>query len=307
MSDKHTQYGMRKIVEPRHQLYILTGFEDEAEIKLRHKAIDESEIICVPIDPVTNIIGIIVKENHLNMLTDEEKSPDRLQKFPYPVIHTFYEPTIFRYMDTNFVDEFFNEGKLRLSSIRRFAKHDNDLMRDYLEGRLEIRVGDRHGLNVSMNVSYGHSAYILCFSLLENFDLGESMGFNSGFRVNNMGGFISEVSKAIKEVYKFDLFSVSKGPCVYVTDRIYENRSRTISSMKEIGIYDSSEGYENGFNFDEMTAFVRDEGKHALFYKLKSYATEHEYRIIWELHEENVPEYIDIVIPNAVKYCERIK
>lgn len=42
------------------------------------------------------------------------------------------------------------------------------------------------------------------------------------------------------------------------------------------------------------------------FFKLSKYANEFEYRMVWET-EKTIEPFIDIVVPNAIKFCERIK
>jgi hypothetical protein len=73
-------------------------------------------------------------------------------------------PRLYRYLDAKYVEDFFRDGSLRLSSFVRFAKHPDEQLRDTREG-----FGSRFGLGSQVTISMvsgrGHDCYVLCATL----------------------------------------------------------------------------------------------------------------------------------------------
>jgi hypothetical protein len=53
---------------------------------------------------------------------------------------TMLRPTLYRFLESKYVDAFFQEGSLRLSSFERFAQHPDEQRKDAGEG-WGVRVG----------------------------------------------------------------------------------------------------------------------------------------------------------------------
>src|SRR4051812_23850100 len=73
-------------------------------------------------------------------------------------------PRLYRHLPTTYVDSFFNDGSLRLSSFAQFAKHPDENLRDTGEGR-----GSRFGIGSQATIAIfggrGMDCYVLCATL----------------------------------------------------------------------------------------------------------------------------------------------
>jgi hypothetical protein len=76
-------------------------------------------------------------------------------------IHT---PQVVRELDTEFVDAFFKDGSLRISSFAKFQEHPDEQRRDGKEGQMAVDVKIANGGYVSSRGKYGN-AYVLSSSL----------------------------------------------------------------------------------------------------------------------------------------------
>jgi len=50
-----------------------------------------------------------------------------------------YFPVLFRYLEQEYIDAFFRDGSLRLSSFKQFAKHKDEARNDWGEGNLSSK------------------------------------------------------------------------------------------------------------------------------------------------------------------------
>ena len=55
-------------------------------------------------------------------------------------------PHLFRYMNREYIEKFFDTGKLMLSSFRRFSEHDDAMRNDGIEGKNVVSVRGKNGL-----------------------------------------------------------------------------------------------------------------------------------------------------------------
>lgn len=76
-------------------------------------------------------------------------------------------PTIFRLLPSQYVDEFFRDGSLRLSSFRRFKQHTDEQRLDAQEGESSFvhRTRERRGQTFFARALHGDNAYVLSANL----------------------------------------------------------------------------------------------------------------------------------------------
>src|SRR5574337_32290 len=103
-------------------------------------------------------------------------------------------PPVTRQLKTEYVDAFFRDGTLRLSSFELFRKHPDELRRDSQEGRVSMQI---HGANskVSVVAINGQETYVMCASVVEA-QL-PSDGSTSAFRILDTFGFANSISGQI--------------------------------------------------------------------------------------------------------------
>lgn len=205
-------------------------------------------------------------------------------------------------MDKAYADDFFNNGNLRLSSFSRFAEHENPAMKDADEGRIRLIV-TAGSAKLETEVGFGHNSLVLCGTVSAT----QSFDFNAGFSIENLDGFISAINLELNKTHKLEIYSAIHGPCLYSSNRTLDGTSSVLNAdelMQEFG-FDTE---PPSFNTDTHSAKINNYvGTHGYFLKESSYAHEHEYRILWNIEADSIPPFIDITVPEARKYCKRIK
>lgn len=206
-------------------------------------------------------------------------------------------PYLYRYLEKPYVDQFFKDGSIRLSSFNRFAGHADEHRADPEEGFCHVTHTNSEGTGQTIiaAMSFGRRAFVLCGST--HFDEGLKSTFecDSGFRINDTTKFAECVA------FHIPGFSGGiEGPCHYLPVR---------SVTRDLGPQDlerfkSSTG---GRPSPELLGFMNQvAGAESLFIKHKSYASQSEYRLLW-LAREDTPEYIDIKCPEARAFCTRFE
>ncbi len=309
------EYIKQKVIK-RPKLFALYGFKDETQFKFvvdfltkevqeHFKKTNVEWKIGIEQNPVKGMF-LVVPEPLLNTLSDEVKNTIGIARTSYPTPIIQYSPKIFRYMDKQFVDDFFNDGKLRLSSFQKFAKHENNNMKDGEEGKVDLIVTAGKD-TVKVGVGFGSNAFVLCGTVLDDRVLDKSFEYDAGLCIENVKDFIEVINIELKKSFDLEIYDVMHGPCMYLPTREIEGTSYTLeidNLQEEFGIYTDPPS----FNMDVMNKKIGEYvGQHSLFLKKNKYYHEQEYRIIWNIEDDYVPEFIDIVVPEAVKYCKRIR
>ncbi|HET6763272.1 MAG TPA: hypothetical protein VFH27_06360 [Longimicrobiaceae bacterium] len=108
-------------------------------------------------------------------------------------------PVVYRYLDKQFVDEFFDRGALRISSFSTFAQHEDEERLDGAEGKGIVghRNHEGEGQTIIAQMSQGHNAFVLCGSMNYSPELSDAFKTNSGFRIDDSLGFGDAISKFI--------------------------------------------------------------------------------------------------------------
>jgi len=198
-------------------------------------------------------------------------------------------PDLFRYLDQQYVDAFFQDGTLRLSSFKLFAKHPDEQRLDVGEGKFMFvhTTQQRGGQTIEASGGVGLNAYVLCATMLHNESLQRAFGCNSYIRIHNTTAFGMAVTKQIAGV-----LGAFEGPCTYQTRKIVQ---------KDLGYIE-----ENQFrDVEEMGKFVFTHLQHyPYFLKDPTYVQQSEYRYVW-LVSRDVEDYLDIKVPDAIMYCSR--
>ena len=215
------------------------------------------------------------------------------------------KPTVYRYMPSQFINEFFSHGKIRLSSLKKFAEHPNEMLRDEHEGRFIHETKTDKALILALVDDYASNSYVLCGSTLyseqnfETFDATECIAIHDTLNFSNaisryINGFIGGAEGFA--IYQDDPIIRQKIVSTQI-DEYIEN----IKYNKEINKAPLQQLNEN--TPPELFQLVRAS---AAFKKSTKYAHEFEYRMIWNTEKIALP-YIDIEVPNAIQFCERMK
>jgi hypothetical protein len=208
-------------------------------------------------------------------------------------------PYVYRYLEKEYVDKFFEDGTLRLSSFSAFKKHKDEQRGDPLEGLGLVihRNGEGEGQTFWAVMKNGHDAYVLCGSILSAAVLGESFGANSGFRINDTTGFADAVSRHIAG-FAFG----TEGLCHYADGRTVKRDFGRIDFSK----FAASEDQQSWDQQKVFSAIREMAGDDVYFLKDVRFANQSEYRMLW-FTSGVVPDYIEIRCPEARQFCTRFE
>lgn len=204
-------------------------------------------------------------------------------------------PDLFRYLPKKYVDSFFNDGSLRLSSFSQFHRHEDEERLDQHEGDTLFvhRTGQNGGQTITAKAMHGLHAYVLCAAMRHDEALRQSFGCDSYFRVSNSTAFGMEIARSIP-----NLVASFEGPCLYQVNKIIEKDLGYIEMEKF-----SVEGNPNQVDDLLLSKFINEQlGHYPLFLKDRSYAHQCEYRFVWMV-KEKIADFLDLKVPNARIYC----
>jgi hypothetical protein len=201
-------------------------------------------------------------------------------------------PPLTRYLEAVYIDEFFNAGKLRISSFRVFRRHPDEQRGDPSEGTAIQEIISPNARHSILGIN-GQEAYVLCCGTVESKDMVASFGTDAGFRIKNPLGFADAVSRQIP-----GFIGGAEGLCHYRDStllRKYDERTfRPPVSQPD------PEAWAR-----EYDRYVGEHCKDSFFLKQNRYAQQGEYRFIWFASGQE-RDYIDIVCPDASRFCERL-
>ncbi len=211
-----------------------------------------------------------------------------------------YIPPLYRYLEKQFVDLFFTMGILRISSFEHFAAHSNETRLDTQEGRANL-IGNCQNTDMRVEIGFGiGNCFVLCTSLLKSKNLANKFKVNSCFRINNYNGFMISVIEAL-QANNYNIIGGLHGVCKYVDKR------EIVSTIAQKDI-DKINIKDNTMNFNALFELgAKIANNDIYFIKMNNYAEEHEYRMIWNTNNKNIPKYVDLYVPNAVQFCEKVE
>lgn len=206
-------------------------------------------------------------------------------------------PDVFRYLDQQYVDAFFQDGTLRLSSFKMFGTHADEQRLDVREGKVQFvhTTQQRGGQTFSAWATVGLNAYVLCATMRHDDSLQRHFGCNSYIRIHNTTGFGMAVAKQIAGVV-----AAFEGPCLYQRMKIV---SKDLGYIDESLFRDPSDPRK--LRVEDLNKFIFSQlQQYPYFIKDVKYAHQSEYRFVWLLPRD-AECYLDIRVPDAIAFCSR--
>ncbi len=248
----------------------------------------------------TNEYGILISEEVVESLTESEKSRVRLLDRILG-IETYYPP-VYRYLDEKYIDEFFSSGKLRLSTFKKFYIHENDQQRDVDEGYCVVEVRDEDTCRAfKSEIGLGINSYVLCASLKNSEDLAKAFNVNSCFVIEKPFAFAQIIANKLQ-----DVLNVRLGPCRYMPDRTIKTHNLPKQYFEAMDYVFDKE--RNAYNHELLTYLTSVAAGTEVFFRKKDiYENQQEFRFIWDIDAPELPEHIDIIVPEAIQLCRKTK
>ena len=209
----------------------------------------------------------------------------------------FLIPSVYRYMDRKYIDEFFETGKIRLSSFKIYQKYEDTVKGDKGEGKnVVIAKSEKDNMTMYAAVEVGMNAYSLCTSTINSTKLMELFECDGVFRIKDSQSFGLAIANKVNS-----LLEGIQGHCIYINERKTKKDVDNLS-LNELKV--NQEGKELDMN--KMFQKINEVNSiDSFFMKPLHYQDQSEYRFIW-IVSENADNYLEIECKEAVQFCEKI-
>jgi hypothetical protein len=209
-------------------------------------------------------------------------------------------PAVFRYMDSQYIDDFFAHGKIRISSFKRFRDYPDEVRGDKSEGQGSISGMGRDGFTFHVMTGAGANGYMMSTSLEESTAIMTEFEVDSYFMIADPLGFVTAIANALPGFQEAFL-----GFCNYQTYRIVH---KALEEMT-IGDFTGEDGNLIMMHpkMNERIGQLVGNGIDLLYLKEKKHQTQAEFRFVWRIDGSHfeVSDYMDIVCKEAIQYCRR--
>ena len=207
------------------------------------------------------------------------------------------QPEVTRLMAPQYVDAFFKDGSLRLSSMAQFRSYPDEERGDPREGERHARHTNATGSQfIFINTApAGGNAYVLSFTASPHLEELGKFG-TDGIRVKSTFQFAAAIAASLP-----DFAEGVEGPCIYTDAMVLD---RNVGPLGDT-FFPKDGGLRIGGHDQAQALAQMQAGPEFYFKKRTKYFKQCEYRMVW-LVTSGVPPFIDLKCPDAVQFCERI-
>lgn len=209
-------------------------------------------------------------------------------------------PHVYRYLNQEHIDSFFNSGTLRLSSFERFRKYPDEVRGDRGEAAGAITLKGPDGSQFVVVTQASNDSYMLSASLESSEELQREFGANSHFIIKDPVQFCAAVANAIPGCTNCAL-----GFCNY--QEIREVR-KVVPASPNMGVIDKDGAFTlGGAGWQQSLQEIQRNAIDLVFLKHVRHQTQAEFRFVWQVNSKyfQVHEFADITCKEAVQHCER--
>jgi hypothetical protein len=209
-------------------------------------------------------------------------------------------PRVYRFLDKRYVDEFFETGRLRLSSFAMFRKHADEQRLDSDEGTISIlcRKDESSTDPLLIQALVGTDTYVLSACLVPSTEVMKDFKTDSALVIRDPVSFAQAIGAALPGFsYGFD------GPCSYQSRRyVYGDLSRLNAPPEAWQAFDtepSDPAY--AARMDALIGAVARRDPY--FLKHHDYMPQNEWRFVWVV-EQVREDILYVSAPEARQFCE---
>ena len=218
--------------------------------------------------------------------------PHMLQ-FSHQIPWQVVMPTVYRFMDPEYVQAFKDDGSLRLSSFAKFSKHSDEQRQDAGEGS-GITTQTDGDMTMFSVTNFGSDAYALCGSISDAQSVSDVFGTTATLVITDTVQFAGAVARALP-----GCLGGIQGMCTYQDGKLFHKKTPPGEIKKK---FEDSKLPEGGIDMNFITQTASATAIEQLFTKNIKYAHQLEYRWMWKC--ENVGEEIHIKVPQALEFCK---
>lgn len=227
---------------------------------------------------------------------------------PLSIEEAVLPKAIYRYMNQEYVDQFFEQGTLLLTTYKRCREHEDAVRRDNQEGSYTFHF---QGTNNSLFLRRraGDNSYMLCASLSKSPALMRHFGCSGGICVTDPLSFAKEISSTLQSVEVIQARAV-----IYTTlreaRRSFEDQE-FMPNVDQLLRWSQSKNREplekvwNEVHSEHARRLNRLLSSMEYFAKPLAYVREAEFRIVWTSRFP-VEDSLLVRCPGAIAYCSRL-
>lgn len=205
-------------------------------------------------------------------------------------------PILYRFIEAQYLDMFFETGKLKLTTFDNCKKLEDENRKDAKEGQSEL-YGYDGDIKMEIGFGVGSDAIMLCTSLCSEYKDNKGTVYTKHIEIFDVQGLFFAIAEQLTKngyVVKRILF----GPCFY-TKKEFHNVvcSETFREKLDKGQFD----------WDEVSkmAYIIG-GDNMFFQKPIDKRLENEFRLLWIVDNIKKDQDIFVTIPNPEAYCRLI-
>ena len=208
-------------------------------------------------------------------------------------------PILYRFLDLKgeYVDLFFETGKLKLTTFDNCKNLEDEIRKDTKEGQSEL-FGYDGDIKMQIDYGVGSDAILLCTSLCSEYKDDKGAIYTKFIEILDVQGLLFAIAEQLTKngyVIKNILF----GPCFY-TKKEFHN---TVCSDKFREKLDK----EKVFDWDEMAKIANTIGGNNMFFqKPIDKRLENEFRLLWIVDNIKTDQEVFVTIPHPEAYCRLI-
>lgn len=193
--------------------------------------------------------------------------------------------------DIQYIEDFFVNGNIYLSSFKNFKKYEDEMQGDRTEGH--NLVGGFNGKDSSQYVSYegGVNAYVLCTTNSLNENVIKDFKGVGAIKIKDSVNFGKEIARKLPFVN-----TGIGGNCIYGDSKVLILENEQNDVFQNIDFKDPI-SIKN--ELTQITLGVE------MFMKHTKYEHQQEHRLLW-FSDVQIDNGIVIHCPEAIKYCDKI-
>jgi hypothetical protein len=214
--------------------------------------------------------------------------------------------SVYRHLEQEWVDWFFETGKLRLTTLETCRNHENPTRRDPNDGLLNFSIRDGSQMLAGLNVAASRS-YVLCASISPCSGIQDHFSTDSLIEIEDVEGFANAVGNAIhstgdaligdcRYVVSKEVNTVAARPLDEHAMRLFEAINNNPNDLNAAWDRAGAERAElvNGLFGEDDTFFKKDQ----------AFEGETEFRFVWPVgYAVRGPK--EFSLRDAVKFCRR--
>ena len=239
---------------------------------------------------------VIFPEGAMPYLSEDLQKKAEMCVFPFQC--GYFVPTVYRFMEECYIDEFLTNGELQISTFAHCKRLEDATRRDGKEGQSVI-VGEYGEKRMEAHIGTGDNAFLLCTSLKSEYTNELGITSSTALEIFNVSGFVDACTKSILEM-GYHVLNVQIGPCYYSEKKIFG-----LTHDGEIEKIINEENHT--FDFEQLIKVQNQiAGPKMYFQKPLEKACELEYRVVWTVFPTPKERTLLIHIDNPLRYARKI-